>query len=53
MVEFIVNIAPEKEALVKELIGHLGGSVMDTEKKRRLKKSKVGKRPRHRQGRID
>ena len=27
MAEFIVNIAPEKEALIKELVEQLGGSV--------------------------
>jgi len=40
--EFIINIAPEKEALVKELIEQFGGKVMEKSKKRTKSKIKKG-----------
>jgi len=43
MAEFIVNIAPEKEALIKELVEQLGGSVMPEEKKSKKAKKKTDK----------
>jgi len=38
MAEFIVNIAPEKEALVKELVDQLEDSVMEAKQKIKTKK---------------
>lgn len=43
MGELIIDIAPEKEALIKEIVTELGGRVIETPKKKAGKKKEIKK----------